>query len=251
MDNIKNKKSFLLVILSVVLAIITGFLIYSFINKHTEEAPIYMAKKEITKGDPLNPDMFEISYIAKSAIPKGTLKPSKENDEYIKQLIASKDISNGDILKSNYVYDVKTDDLAILSARLRTIIENAKVKEDVDLVGGEIPVDSIKGMLDGMKAGDMVYIVNVTREKDDESNGDVITQAEEVVDEAIVVGVKGGDEGNALIVALDKKDALKLAEAREKGKVYAYLLPFGKNIDIVQANKLGQEKNIDEIEEGE
>ncbi len=49
-----------------------------------------------------------------------------------------------------------------------------------------------------------------------------------VVDSAIVVGVNGGTDGKAtLVIAMSKEDAVKIAIAREEGKVYAYLLPFG------------------------
>ena len=234
-----KNKGIILIIGAVIFALIAAILAYVIISQVTVKYPVYEAQVEITKGDPLTKDKLIVQYQPKSAI-TGALKPGEELDKKLDKMIAEKDLSPGDILKTTNTIDLSNTNLegslAVLSARLRAISEEVKRTENVELVGGEIPIDSVKGMLAGMKAGDRVYVIGVSKQKSDENSANIsetekvvneVITTKEVVNEAIVIGIKQ-DEGNgALIVALKKEDAPKLAEAMEIGKVYAYLLPVG------------------------
>lgn len=206
---------------AVILALIAAGGAYYTISGITAKVPIYVAKQSISKGDPLSENHFKVVYLPKGGIPEDALTPDVKLDSRI----SNKDMSVDDILRKVNTIDLKYDNPPLLSARL-------KVLEQSGLVGGEIPIDSIQGMLDGMKSGDKVYVVGVTKEvKRQNGENETIEEVkgETVVESAIVVGVKGGGEDGktALIIAMSKEDAVKLAVAREKGKVYAYLLPFG------------------------
>lgn len=210
---------------AVILALVAAGGVYFTISTITAKVPVYEAKTAITKGDPLNKDSFSVVYLPKGGVPKDALTPNTNLDTRITNV----DMSIGDILRAVNTTNLEQDSPSLLSARLR-VLENS------GLVGGEIPIDSVKGMLNGMKAGDNVYLVEVkkdvkTNQTDPSTSQNQVTASvvgSTIVDSAAVVGVHSGSDGNAaLVIALTKADAIKLSVAREEGKVYAYLLPFG------------------------
>jgi len=208
---------------AVILALAAGGGAYYTISEITAKVATLVAKAPIAKGDPLTKDLFNIAYLPKGGVPKDALTP----DSLLTTRISNKDMAADDILRAINTTDLKHDNPSLLSARLRVL-------QQTGLVGGEIPIDSITGMLDGMKAGDKVYIVGVTKQaaQVNDSTNNTKEVGETIVESAIVVGVKGSDSGKpALIVAMTKEDAVKVAVAREEGKLYAYLLPFGEEAD--------------------
>lgn len=216
---------------AVVLALIAAGGTYFTISTITAKVPVYAAKAQITKGDPLSKDLFNVVYLPKGGVPKDALTPITDLNTRITNI----DMSAGDVLRNVNTTDLKHDNPSLLSARLRAL-------EKTGLVGGEIPIDSVKGMLNGMKAGDKVYIVgvkkNTTNNQSSSSSNAAPSPAttnvvgSTVVDSATVVGVRSGSDGNsALVIAMLKEDAVKVSVAREEGKVYAYLLPFGEGND--------------------
>lgn len=214
---------------AILLALVAAGGTYYTISEVTAKSEVYVANKSIAKGDPLTVELFKVAYLPKGGVPVDALTPSSN----LNTLISNKDMSADDILRAVNTTDLKRDNPSILSARLRAL-------EKTGLVGGEIPIESMQGMLDGMKSGDKVYVVGVTKEVT--QNGEVetvdVVKGETVVDSAIVVGVKGGGEDgkSALIIAMSKEEAVKVAVARDKGKIYAYLLPFGQE-DKVEIKK--------------
>lgn len=218
---------------AVILSLVAAGGAYYSISEITAKVATLVAKVAITKGDPLTKDLFNIVYLPKGGVPKDALTPASN----LLTRISNKDMSVNDILRAVNTTDLQHDNPSLLSSRLRAL-------EQTGLVGGEIPIDSIQGMLDGMKAGDSVYIVGVTKESvqnGTSQNGastNIKVVGKTVVDSAIAVGVKTSTDGKAaLIVALTKEDAVKVAVAREEGKVYAYLLPFGEVTKPVVAQK--------------
>lgn len=208
---------------AVILALVTAIGSYFTINEITAKVATLSAKKSITKGDPLTNELFNIVYLPKGGVPKDALTP----DSILTTRISNKDMAVDDILRAVNTTDLEQANPSLLSSRLRVL-------EQAGLVGGEIPIESIQGMLDGMKSGDRVYVVGVTKEKiptdgatnTDPNNTKVVGKT--VVESAIAVGVKGTTDGKpALIIAMTKEDAIKVAIAREEGKLYVYLLPFG------------------------
>ena len=208
---------------ALILALASGIGAYYTISEITAKVATLAAKAPIAKGDPLTKELFNIVYLPKGGVPKDALTPNT----ILTTRISNKDMATDDILRTINTTDLKHDNPSLLSSRLRAL-------EQTGLVGGEIPIESIQGMLDGMKSGDKVYVVGVTKEsiQTGESTSTKVV-GKTVVDSAIAVGIKGTTDGKpALIIAMSKDDAVKVAVAREEGKLYAYLLPFG-----LEANK--------------
>jgi len=209
---------------AVILSLVAAGGAYYAISEITAKVPTLVAKNPIAKGDPLSKDLFNVVYLPKGGVPKDALTP----DDNLTTRISNKDMSKDDILRTINTTDLEHDSPSLLSARLRAL-------EQAGLVGGEIPIDSIHGMLDGMKSGDKVYVVGVNKEvvQNGESETTGVVKGDTVVNSAIVVGVRSSTDGKAaLIIAMSKDEAVKLAIARETGKVYAYLLPFGQGDKI-------------------
>lgn len=213
---------------AVILGLVAAGGTYFTISTITAKVPVYAAKGQITKGDPLSKDLFNVVYLPKGGVPKDALTPSTN----LGTKITNVDMSAGDVLRGVNTTDLQHENPSLLSARLRAL-------EEKGLVGGEIPIDSVKGMLNGMKAGDRVYLVGVKKNAPGQASSSSNTspstgtvQGSTVVDSATVVGVRSASDGNAaLVIAMSKQDAIKVSVAREEGKVYAYLLPFGDNTD--------------------
>lgn len=245
----KSKKTGMtLVSAGILFAFVAGGTAYCTINKFTAKVPMYVASNSITKGDPLGNlngkpaadkkgnAILKVVKVAKGGVPSDAIPV----DTDFSTLITTKDMSKGDILRKSNVIDLKHDNPSLFSARLKAL-------DNPDLVAGEVPIDSMDGMLDGIKAGDKVYLVGVSKEKASAassnnpaqtaqtaqtapSNNEVTTQGKELVKDAIIIGVKSDTSNGgklALVVAVGKDDAVKIATAKEQGKVYAFLLPFG------------------------
>jgi len=211
----KSKKTgIMLIVFAIILAFIVAGLSYYTISSVTKKAPVLVVKQdvEIQKGDPIDKNKFDIQMVPKGSIIKGTMNPSADLAGYV----AAVPLMPGEVLKSSQIIKLSENenDIPLLSARL-------KAMNDPSLVAGEIPIDSVKGMMAGMKASDKISVVNVYRNDKKE------VVSETVIPYADVLGIRSGDDGSALIIAITHDQSKILAAAREKGTIYAYLLPYG------------------------
>lgn len=216
-----KKRGLIFISLSLAIALIAAAISFTSLNNVFRKVPVWIAIVEVAPGDPLKKEMFEIQNIPVGGIPEDTLKPTF----VFEGKISSKGMLKGDILRKSNTVDMQDRDLSVLSTRLRTLQEKG-------LVAVEVPVESLKGMLGGMKAWDKVAIGVAWPDKDKEvalstQNAQFVTEI--IVESAMVVGLKNAEDGGsgALIVGLDSAQFLKYMESREKGKIYVALHPLG------------------------
>lgn len=209
----KNKKTGLLfIIAAIVLAIIVAGLSYYLISGVTKKSSVLVLNKELQKGDPINKSMFKTVQVPTAGIIEGTIGVNDDLTGYVTAI----PLMPGEILKKNHIIRLTDNnrDIPLLSARLKAL-------DNPNLVAGEIPIDSIKNMLSGMKSGDRITIVNVYKNDKKE------LISETVISCVDIIGIKSGENGSALMVALTHEESRILAASRDKGKIYAYLLPHG------------------------
>lgn len=216
----KSKKSgILFIVLAVIIALIVAGLSYYAISGVTKKSPVLVLEVELQKGDPITKDKFKIVNVPTASIIKGTVNPNADLTGYV----AAIPMMPGEVLKSSQMIKVSENaaEIPLLSARLKGLNDNG-------LVAGEIPLESMKGMLDGMKTGDKISIVNVYTQ-DNPSTKEKVMKSETIIACAETIGVRpaGDNSSGAIIVALTRDESELLAMSRERGKVYAYLLPYG------------------------
>jgi len=201
------------IILAVVCAFIAAFLVMQVGLKSSPTVPVYQASQDIIPGDYIEGKISETK-IAKSSIPKGAIKPGAD----LSKSIARHGLSQGDILRINHLIDDEIDG-GLLSARLKALGND-------NLRAVELPIESIAGMLGGMKAGDRVDIVAVYETDNDEET----LESKTILTDREIVGVMTTEDGTdgALIVSVTAEEAELLALNREKGKIYITLQPFRK-----------------------
>lgn len=233
MKKISIKKTGLLFILmAVICGLVAVFLAYRTINSMTRKVPMLIANKSIIAGDPLHREDFQIVNVPISGRPEDAILPEHK----LEGLVALKDMNLKDILRTANVVDLEKKDLPILSTRLRAInnsleYDQEELGDDVaKLRAGEIPIESIVGMLDGMKEGDQIAVTSVYL--DDITEGQKtykIRRTETIFDFIYVLGIKSPSDNSkgSVVIALTQKQFEALALAREKGKFYIALLPFG------------------------
>lgn len=210
----KKRYNFLIILLAVVCGLLAAGLVYMAGQKATPSVPLLAAKTEIAAGDPLEKSMFKEVLMPPAGIPDGALKPEAP----LENAVAKHALSPGDILRETHVIRYDSTDIPLLSSRLKTLN-----KENLRAV--EVPVDSVAGMLGGMKAGDRVDIISVTPIEEG-SKKEIISQ--KIIGSAPVIGVRPPRDGpGVLIVALTETQVNKFFLAGEMGKVYASLCPFG------------------------
>lgn len=216
-----KKRGLIFISLSLTIAMIAAAISFVSLNNVFRKVPVWVATAEVAPGDPLKKELFEIKSLPIGGIPEDTLKPSF----VFEGKISSKGMLAGDILRKSNTVDMQDRDLSVLSTRLRTL-------KKTGLVAVEVPVESLKGMLGGMKAWDKVTIGVAWPDKDKEislgtRNEQFVTEI--IVESAMVVGLKNAEDGGsgALIVGLDSAQFLKYMESREKGKIYVALHPMG------------------------
>lgn len=218
----KNKKSFLFFLLSIVCATLAAGIIYVAGQQATPSVPVLVAKTEINAGDPLTKDMFKQVNIPPASLPDGTLTPNAPLDN----AVALHGMAPGDILREPNIMRLDNkESLPILSARLRSLGKN-------DLRAVQIPSESIRGMLGGMKAGDRVDIISVIEKTDPEDKTKKYLESKTIIEAAPVIGVQPPESqsGGVLVVALTKQQVELFALSKEQGKIYASLVPFGINV---------------------
>ncbi len=217
----KNKKTGLLfIIIAIILAIIVAGLSYYLISGVTNKTPVLVLNRELQKGDPIDKSMFKTEYVPSASIIEGTINVEADLNGYI----AAIPLMPGEVLKKNQIIKLSENnkDIPLLSARL-------KAMNNPNLVAGEIPIDSIKGMISGMKSSDKISIVNVYRNDKKE------LVSKTVIPYADVIGIKSGEDGSAIMIAITHEQSRILAASRDKGKIYAYLLPYGITKEEVEA----------------
>lgn len=214
-------RGMIFILLSLVAAMSAAGISYFGLNTAFKKVPVFVAIEEIAPGDPLKKELFEVRSLARGGIPEDTLKP----DFIFDGTISAKGMLPGDVLRKKNTVNMQDRDISVLSTRLRTVNED-------EMVAVEIPVESMKGMLGGMKAWDTVMIGVAWPDKDKEmlintKNAQFVTEI--IVESAIVVGLRKAEDGNngALIVGLDSAQFLKYMESKEKGKIYVALHPLG------------------------
>ncbi len=221
-----KKRGLVFISISLIIAIAAAGICFVSLNTVFRKVPVWIAKEEIAPGDPLKKEMFEPRNLPIGGIPEDALKPSFA----FEGSISSKGMLPGDVLRKTNTIDMQDRDLSVLSTRLRTL-------KEVGLVAVELPVESLKGMLGGMKAWDKVIIGVAWSDKDKEvalgtKNAQFVTEI--IVESAMVVGLKNAEDGGngALIVGLDSAQFLKYMESKEKGKIYVALHPMGYDDDL-------------------
>lgn len=210
-------------------SLIAVIIAYSSINKITKKVPMLVANTKIVAGDPLRKENFQVVNIPVAARPKDAILP---NDE-LSGLVALKDMSESDILRFENVVDLKKNDLPVLSTRLRAVADSLTnnglqdINEVTNLRAAEIPSDSIVGMIDGMKEGDKIAVTSVYIEEIEKK--EKTRRTETIFDFIHVLGIKPPNDNfkGSVVIALSQKQFEALALAREKGKFYIALMPFG------------------------
>lgn len=226
-----KKTGFLFIFTAVVCSLLAVFFAYFSINKITEKVPMLVANTNIVAGDPLLKENFQVVNIPVSARPKDAILPTHE----LSGLVALKDMSKNDILRYENVVDLEQKELPVLSTRLRAVADSLTKSETLDseevmnLRAAEIPIDSIIGMISGMKEGDKIAVTSVYIEETDAK--EKIRRTETIFDFIHVLGIKLPSDNNKgnVVIALTQKQFEALALAREKGKFYIALMPFGLN----------------------
>lgn len=202
------------IIIALACAFVAAFIVIQAGLRAAPTVPVLQVTQDVTQGDFVYDKVREIK-IAKSSVPKGAIKPGAD----ISRAIARHGLSEGDILRVNHLLDEEIDG-GLLSARLKAL-------GDDSLRAVELPIESVAGMLGGMKAGDRVDVIAVF-ETDDGENA--VIEGKTILTDREIVGVLIPEDGSggALVVSVTDKEAELLATSMEKGKIYVTLRPFGK-----------------------
>lgn len=206
-----NKKSFLFILMAIGCATLAALLVFFASFKLVPRYPVLVVKQNISAGDPLNTSMFEIRKLPKAGLPSEALKPNVDLSKYL----AKNNMEKGDVLRVPNTIEIENPDPSILAARLKSL-------NDDSLVAMDIPITAAGGMLNGMKALDIVSIMAVSKQGETQ-----VTNV--IVENAVVIGVRARDDNSegSLVVAIKDTDRTKVAEAKEKAKVFVALRPVG------------------------
>lgn len=241
MKNIfKSSKNtgFLFIIFAVFMGLLAVGISYIGISSMTKKYPMYIAAREIEIGDPLKKEDFVKIQIPKGGIPKDAVPIDTDLTGYI----AIKDMSEKDILRKANIADVKQKDLPLMSSRLKYLSyteefkkmpEQKRKAEIGKLRAAEIPIKSIVGILPNMKKGDKVVVTSVyledIQDPQDSTKIKKIRRTETIFDHVYVLGINPPSDKSkgALVLALTQRQFEALALAREKGKFYIAVMPYG------------------------
>jgi len=206
-------QGFSFIVIAIACATLAALLVIQAGLKAAPMVPVLQVTSEVMPGDFLQ-DKVTVVKIAKASVPKGAIKPGAD----LSKAIAKHGLSPGDILRADHILDDSVDG-GLLSARLRAL-------GDSNLRAVELPIDSVAGMLPGMKAGDKVDVIAVFDTPG--SNGNEKTSRTILMDRK-VIGVRITEDGSgaSLVIAVTPQEAETLALYREKGKIYISLKPFG------------------------
>ena len=217
----EKRKGIGFIITAFLCGIIAAGFVLGLAVKMSPRVPALEAVTEIAAGTPLDRSQFREVKLPEAGLPSEMIHP----DTDLKGMIAARAMVPGDILRYPTTIGLeKGSSPSLLSARLRVL-------GNPDLRAVEIPVDSVKNMLAGMKSGDKVDIVAVCQ--DDALPGPKAISAKTIMEAVPVIGLKTGDSASAsavaasaLIVAMTKEQVEAYALYKEKGSIYASLRPY-------------------------
>lgn len=218
----EKRKGLLFIVGALACGIVAALFILGLGSKMTPQVPALEARVEIEPGDPLDRNMFREVKLPEAGLPSEIIHP----DTDLSGMIASRSMYPGDILRYPSAIETESESPSLFSARLKAL-------NDPSLRGVEIPVDSIEGMLHGMKSRDLVDIEVVFKEYDSSVDDEVLV-SETIIEGAPVIGIRSeGSEGvsnstkKSLVVALTKQQVKLFALYREKGVISVSLRPLG------------------------
>ena len=226
----KSKKTgLLLLIFAIVLGFAAGLMGSSLVKSAYKETTVLVANGVIEEGDPLSKGLFTEKKIHISGKPASAI--SVDNLD-LSGTVSSKGLLEGDILREEHLIKISdsNQELPLISTRIKAIGND-------NLVGAEIPVNSISGILDGLNKGDMVTVVSVT---EDSETKEIISRT--ILVNIEVLSVKSGEESNTssnsgvVAVALTQEEFKRLSLARDLGTIHIAVQPLGVLLDesIVQ-----------------
>ena len=227
----KNKKTgYLIIGLGVAFTLLSVILSYALISSIVEKVPMQIANQYIKAGTPINESMFSIVEVPVKGRPKDAILPGEDLTGYV----AITDFGTNDILRYTKVVNLKEKDLPIISTKLRGLDPEALTNENYEtpemrkLRAVELPIESIEGMLPGMKPGDKLAITSVYTER--APGGIEQKHSEPLFDYVEVLDIRLPSDENSkgtLVIALTQKQFQAFALARDKGTFYVALMPYG------------------------
>ncbi|QNB45371.1 Flp pilus assembly protein CpaB [Thermanaerosceptrum fracticalcis] len=219
----EKRKGVVFILIALLCGVVAAGFVLGLAVKMSPKVPALEAVVEIAAGTPLDRSQFREIKLPEAGLPSEIIHPNTD----LKGKIAARTMVPGDILRHLVTIDLeKGVSPSLLSARLRAL-------NDPELRAVEIPVESVKNMLGGMKSGDRVDIVAVY--VDETASGPVKKLISQTIMEAVpVLGLRsedsgsasGGGQAGALIAAMKKEQVETYALYREKGRIYASLRPY-------------------------
>lgn len=219
-----KKTGMLLLVFAIVLGAIAGIISLTLVKSAYKEVSVFVAKHEIEEGDPLSMDLFEKKMIHPTGRPDKAVVVEGLD---LNGVITSSGLLPGDILREEHLIKISdsNQELPLISTRVKAI-------GDDNLVGAEIPINSIGGILGGIKKGDMITVVSVIENKETKQ---IISKT--ILVNVEVVSVKTGAEEDAtsdtgvVAVALTQNEFKKLSLARDLGNIHVAIQPLGVLLD--------------------
>lgn len=239
----KVKKTGLLLLAGAIfLGLVAGGLTFAMIQSSYKQVDVIVAKANVEEGDPLSKDSFE----KKSIHPSGRPDDAVLIDEVdFSGAVASKGLLQGDILRKSHIVKINdsTQELPLISTRVKAIGNDG-------LVAAEIPIQSISGILNGIKKGDKVTIVSVRENPETETiesktilvNIEVVAVQGDSEDDTTMDSATSGDNG-VVAVALTSDEFKTLSLARDLGNIHIAVQPLGVEIDASVVEKLNVTAN--------
>jgi len=221
----KTKKTGILTLLvALLLGVVAVFLAMNLIKDSTKTVDVLIAKDDIEEGDPLSKSDFEIKQIHPSGRPNTAVNV---NELDLDGVVASKGILKGDILREEHLIKIAdvNQELPLISTRLKALGND-------ELLGAEIPIQSIAGILSGVKKGDRISIISVYKNDD---TGSVVSET--ILTDIEVLVIKSTDDGKGVLaVALTQEEFETLSLARDTGTIHIAIQPLGVTFGEVTSN---------------
>lgn len=221
----KTKKTGILTLLvALLLGVVAVFLAMNLIKNSTKTVDVLIAKDDIEEGDPLSKSDFEIKQIHPSGRPNTAVNV---NELDLDGVVASKGILKGDILREEHLIKIAdvNQELPLISTRLKALGND-------ELLGAEIPIQSIAGILSGVKKGDRISIISVYKNDD---TGSVVSET--ILTDIEVLAIKSTDDGEGVLaVALTQEEFETLSLARDTGTIHIAIQPLGVTFGEVTSN---------------
>jgi len=220
-----KRKGLLLIIFAVICGFLAAIIVFTTGVKMLPSVSVLEAVVEIEKGTPLDRTYFKEVKLPEAGLPKGTVHPNAD----LSKIIVTRDMIPGDILRQEGTIELETTNPAILSSRLRVL-------NNPELRGVEIPIDAAKGMLWGIKAGDVIDVIAVYEQEklavDTDESDTIGLKSETILKGVPIIGVrKKSEDGNiaemSLVIAITKEQVERLALYKVIGEIHVSLRPLG------------------------